>query len=83
MNDYDASPPRWGKVKIHYDWFWPDRRCMDRLNAAQCLKPAIDGFVDAGIMVDDDWETVPLPTDDYDFDKHNPRVEITITEDTA
>lgn len=59
-------------------WF-PDRRVRDLLNVAQTLKPAIDGMVKAGAVVDDRWEILrPAVVTPMGVDPDRPRVEVTI-----
>ena len=43
------------------------------------LKPAYDGFVDAGIIEDDDADHLTSLPCEFRIDKVTPRVEITIT----
>jgi Holliday junction resolvase RusA-like endonuclease len=59
--DYGASlddglpPPLWEKVRLAITFFLPDRRRRDpgNLVGSEGLKGLIDGFVDAGIITDD------------------------------
>ena len=45
------------KGELSIDFHFPNLRRRDTLNAVQGLKPAIDGLVDAGIILDDDWHS--------------------------
>jgi len=53
-----------------------DHRSRDRINLNMSLKAAIDGMVDAGLLLDDRWLTLLPPSIGYD--KYNPRVVIEI-----
>ena len=70
------EPPRWRHATMQSTFYWPDKRRRDRDNAEACMKHARDGFVDAGVLVDDD-ELVVLPTR-FEVHKFQPRVEVEI-----
>lgn len=61
-------------------FYWPDKRRRDIRNAEAAMKPAYDGLVDAGIIVDDDHKHLIHDTTEFKIDKENPRVEITVSE---
>lgn len=45
---------RWHKVTAKTTFHFPDKRRRDHRNLDAMLKPMWDGFVDAGLLVDDD-----------------------------
>ncbi len=66
------------EATVQVTCYWPDKRRRDRLNIYQWLKPAFDGFADAGI-VEDDLHFAPLEPLFF-VDRKNPRVEFEILE---
>jgi len=73
----DSIP--WNKAKALAAFYWPDRtHRRDELNALASLKSAFDGFVDAGLIVDDDSEHLTHGPTTFQVDANYPRVEITI-----
>lgn len=68
-----------GRARIHYRFFWETRRRRDAANMIAMMKPAVDGLVDAGLLVDDDIEHLEAPTFEPDYDAAWPRVEITVS----
>ena len=68
-----------GPVTMHYLWIETDRR-RDCDNIAFAKKFIQDAFVGAGILPDDSRKYVLGFSDDFDVDKGNPRVEVTIKE---
>jgi Holliday junction resolvase RusA-like endonuclease len=67
------------KGELSIDFHFPNLRRRDTLNAVQGLKPAIDGLVDAGIILDDDWQRLTIGHIRSYLDKDNPRVCLVIT----
>ena len=53
-----AGIPRLETARVRLLWLVSDRRRRDRENITATLKPAIDGLVDAGVLVDDSWWVV-------------------------
>ncbi len=53
----DLSPMAGAVVMLHYRV--PDRRRRDADNLASTLKVCQDALVDAGVLVEDSWVTVP------------------------
>ncbi|MCH8275795.1 MAG: hypothetical protein IH851_13515 [Armatimonadetes bacterium] len=53
---------KWREVTARLTFHFPDRRRRDHDNLAASFKSAWDGFVDAGLLVDDDRIT-HLPTE--------------------
>lgn len=58
--------------------YYPDKRLRDIDNAD--LKSFIDGFVDAGLLVDDNYKYVKAVTKIWAYDKENPRIKFVINE---
>jgi crossover junction endodeoxyribonuclease RusA len=69
-------PPKWKAGTLDTVWYWPDKRRRDPMNALAALKHAIDGMVLAGVLEDDD-RLMPGAMR-FEYDKTNPRVEITV-----
>lgn len=71
----------WEHVFVSPVFYFKDRRKRDRDNCSASLKSARDGICDAmkryGIVEDDD-NFVPMPAT-IEWDKHLPRVEITVS----
>jgi len=68
----------WEHVEMQATFFHKAKRRRDGVNFNASLKPAQDGIVDAGLVIDDDansWKTLP-PV--FKLDKDWPRVEIVI-----
>lgn len=68
-------------VHITYHWYSKDRR-MDVDNVAFAKKFCNDGLVEAGVLENDGRKQVSGFSDKFYIDKHNPRVEVTITSAT-
>lgn len=69
--------PRWHEATSKVTWYAKAARWPDADNAMGSLKAAIDGLVDAGVLIDDDRLTwLPI---DRRKDAKRPRVEITVT----
>ena len=60
-------------------FYLPDKRRRDIGNLEASMKPAYDGLVDAGLIVDDDYLHLEHAQSTIEIDKGNPRVEITVT----
>lgn len=69
----------WEKATIKADFYHKTQRRRDDVNQLAMLKPAYDGIVDAGIMVDDDSTHLFTLTPAFHLDKKCPRVELTLT----
>lgn len=63
---------------ICYDIYYPAKRKYDLANTVQSCKPAIDGVVDAGVLVDDNWQVLEIGYVRGHLDRKNPRVVVTI-----
>ena len=66
-------------VFIHYLWIEKDKR-KDKDNIAFAKKFIQDALVKAKILENDGWKQIADFKDDFDVDKDNPRIEVTITE---
>ena len=75
-----AEPPRWKAAKASVVFYWPNRRKHDPDNAMASLKATWDGLQDAGIVENDSgiWPERPV----FSVDPSNPRVVITLEEET-
>lgn len=69
----------WPKVVLKATFFWKQKRRRDPNNAMGALKAAEDGIVDAGLVVDDDYEHMMRLPPVFELDSKNPRVILTIT----
>ena len=68
----------WAKAQARLIFHWKDRRRRDIRNAESMMKPAYDGIVDAGVLVDDSYDHLThLPTQ-FECDPECPRVEVVI-----
>lgn len=81
INDSGFPRVNWKEATASVTFYWRDRRRRDKDNADASLKAAWDGFVDSGLL-NDDVGLTRLPTK-FDYDKVNPRVEITIWQTDA
>ena len=75
--ELDSTP--WPALEASEAFFFSTNRRRDERNAVAKLKAYYDGFTDAGLMLDDDFETLSHGKPTFDLDKINPRVEITLT----
>jgi len=66
----------WPTANAQATFYFRDRRRRDRDNLLASLKSAFDGLTDAGV-IDDDSGLTHLPVI-VEYDKANPRVEITV-----
>ena len=71
---FELSPPQHKTLNSRATFYVKDKRKRDRDNLQAMLKPAFDGFQDAGLVEDDCWIT-HHPCE-IKYDKDNPRVEI-------
>ena len=67
----------WTSATAQATFFHTTKRNRDKDNALASLKPAFDGFADAGVVFNDSGFT-HLPVK-FETDRENPRVEIRIT----
>lgn len=64
-----------GRVRVEYNFFVKDNRRRDLDNMIASVN---DALVKAGIIEDDNWQTLIIAGADAKIDKENPRAEITI-----
>ena len=69
----------WLNVTIGATFFYPNKRRRDQDNAMGSLKAAYDGIVDAGLVIDDDYEHMNRLSPTFALDLIYPRVMLTIT----
>jgi hypothetical protein len=74
--DIDSGP--WELSHITATFYHKTDRRRDDVNSLAMLKPAYDGIVEAGLLVDDDSKHLKTQTPMYHVDKLNPRVELFI-----
>ena len=72
----NRAEPKWQKATVLFEFYWPDKRRRDPLNAMAAMKAAVDGLVDAGVLADDDQLMPETPA--FAVDKKNPRVVVTV-----
>lgn len=71
-----------GPVVMRYTWYEPNRR-RDKDNISSFGRKVIqDALVRAGILPNDGWANIEGFSDRFEVDKHHPRVEVEIYEDT-
>jgi len=71
---------RWRRAVARATFYWPDRIRRDGDNAEASLKPAFDGMVDAGLIVDDSTAVLTRDRPVHQVDRRNPRVVIEVRE---
>lgn len=74
----DLDLPQMNKVNITFAVYFPTKRRRDVDN--QVPKFILDGFVEAGLIPDDDGEHLTALTLKVGYDKEHPRTEILIEE---
>ena len=79
MDKLNIYTKPWEKVEAQETYYFKTNRRRDIRNAEALCKAYYDGFVEAGLMADDNHNILThLPTK-LDVDKDNPRVEIVLT----
>jgi crossover junction endodeoxyribonuclease RusA len=68
--------PRWTNARIELDFYFDTNRKRDKDNLLASMKAAMDGFADAGVIVNDSGFEYASPR--LHVDKENPRVVVTI-----
>lgn len=66
------------EAKIKYKFYFPDKRRRDIDNLVLTPKFFNDGFVESGVLRDDNGEILRIEFEKFSYDKFNPRVEITL-----
>ncbi len=69
----------WEKCTVEAFFYHKVKRKRDDINHLAMLKPAYDGVVDAGLVVDDSSEHLTTLPCHFRIDKKNPRVELLFT----
>lgn len=68
----------WGKVSVKATFYFLRKSRRDPDNATGSLKAAYDGIVDAGLVIDDDYEHMTRLPPIFLIDREWPRVELLI-----
>lgn len=71
---------RWGLAVARVTFHWPDDIRRDEDNAVASLKPAFDGLVDAGLIIDDSTRVLRRERPVHCVDRGRPRVVIEVEE---
>ena len=66
----------WQRATLEYQFFFKTNRRRDAANCVQSMKPAVDGVVDAGLLIDDCWQVLEIAGVRCSVDKANPRTEL-------
>jgi len=69
----------WELASVRVVFYHKSKSRRDPDNFMGMLKSAYDGFVDAGLLVDDDSEHLKREEPSFEIDKDSPRVEVTLT----
>lgn len=69
----------WERATVAVRWFHTQKRRRDDVNYLASLKPAYDGLVDAGLLVDDDHEHLTTLPSTFSVSREDPRVELLVT----
>lgn len=68
------------KVRISFLWVETNRR-RDHDNIDSAKKFVFDSLVECGVIKGDGWKYVTLGAPEFAVDKHNPHVEVMITDE--
>lgn len=66
----------WNLCTVTAFFYHKTKRRRDDVNHLAMLKPAYDGCVEGGLIVDDSAEHLKTQTPEFHIDKKNPRVEL-------
>ena len=69
-----------GKVHVIISIYYPDKRRRDALNTLAACKSYIDGFVDGGLIIDDNFQILESGSFKASVDRDNPRIEFDFIE---
>ncbi len=69
----------WERASVRAAFLHATKRRRDDVNHLAMLKPAYDGIVDAGLLLDDDSEHLITLPPTFGIDRDCPRVELTLT----
>lgn len=75
-NHYGIANLYWSGAIFKYTFFFPDRRRRDVDNLMLTPKFFNDGFVEAGVLEDDNGERLTILFSPFQYDTRNPRLEI-------
>lgn len=75
-----ANCPQFKAAKIHIEIRYPDGRLRDALNTQSACKAYIDGFVDAGLIPDDNFKYLRAGSWTADIDRKNAGITFKFTE---
>jgi hypothetical protein len=76
-----VSEPPMRKARLDLEFVFAIRRRRDQMNHIASVKHGVDGLVAAGVIVDDDWDTLSLGTVAQRIEKGcTPYVVMTLTE---
>lgn len=67
------------RVVVDVTWFAPDNTHRDPDGLGPFVKAALDGLVNAGVLIDDDHRYVARTSTAIEVDRRNPRIEIRIS----
>ncbi len=76
---YPRPPLLTKPIKAHFLWYRENRR-FDPDNVAAGQKYIFDGLVKGRVLKGDGWKHIKSISHAFKVDKHNPRVEVTLTE---
>ena len=79
INELKISGTPWQKVQTQETYYFKTNRRRDIRNAEALCKAYYDGFVEAGLMADDNHQILPHAPTRIEVDKDNPRLEILLT----
>jgi Holliday junction resolvase RusA-like endonuclease len=79
INELKISGTPWQKVQTQETYYFKTNRRRDIRNAEALCKAYYDGFVEAGLMADDNHQILTHAPTRIEVDKDNPRLEILLT----
>ena len=79
INELKIAGTPWEKVQTQETYYFKTNRRRDIRNAEALCKAYYDGFVEAGLMADDNHQILTHAPTRIEVDKDNPRVEILLT----
>lgn len=68
-----GQPWQWPLARLRLGFWFPDHRRRDVLNYMGAMKYAVDGCVEAGLIVDDDWLHLQIGDPIVGIDPETPR----------
>lgn len=77
--ELDVETGPWWRATVAVAFFHARKNRRDDVNHLASLKPAYDGLVDAGLLEDDDSESLTTLGCTFAIDKKAPRVELLVT----